>query len=97
MVPPHLRVLPVRGGEEDPRRGQGDPEDPQAAEDEGEEGDQNPAAGSVTLSPQGCLKRHEELPAFETKQKKQKPKCLACLVACREQRQLCEACVTAWA
>lgn len=47
MVPPHLRVLSVRGGEEDRRRGQGDPEDPQAAEDEAAEGDQNPAAGSV--------------------------------------------------
>lgn len=71
VVAPHLRVLPVRGGEEDPRGGQGDPEDPQAAEDEGEEGDQNPAAGSVTLSHQGCLKTHEELPAFETNKKKQ--------------------------
>lgn len=94
MVAPHLRVLPVRGGEEDPRGGQGDPEDPQAAEDEGEEGDQNPAAGSVTLSHQGCLKTHEELPAFETNKKKT-TKCLACLVACRKQRQLCEACVPA--
>lgn len=38
VVLPHLRVLPVRGGEEDRRRGQGDPEDPQAAEEEGEKG-----------------------------------------------------------
>lgn len=69
MVPPHLRVLPVRGGEEDRRGGQGDPEDPQAAEDEGEEGDQNPAAGSVTLSHRGCLKTHEELPAYRNRRK----------------------------
>lgn len=39
VVPPHLRVLPVRGGEEEHRRGQGDQEGPQAAEEEGAEGD----------------------------------------------------------
>lgn len=38
VVPPHLRVLPVRGGEEGHRGGQGDQEDPQAAEEEGEKG-----------------------------------------------------------
>ena len=46
-MPPHLRVLSVRGREEEHRRGQADPEGPQAAEDEGEEGDQDSAAGSV--------------------------------------------------
>lgn len=39
VVPPCLRVLPVRGGEEEHRRGQGDQEGPQAAEEEGEERD----------------------------------------------------------
>lgn len=39
VVPPRLRVLPVRGGEEEHRGGQGDQEGPQAAEEEGEEGD----------------------------------------------------------
>lgn len=39
VVPPRLRVLPVRGGEEEHRRGQGDQEGPQAAEEEGEERD----------------------------------------------------------
>lgn len=39
VVPPHLRLLLVRGGEEEHRRGQGDQEGPQAAEEEGEEGD----------------------------------------------------------
>lgn len=39
VVPPRLRVLPVRGGEEEYRRGQGDQEGPQAAEEEGEERD----------------------------------------------------------
>lgn len=48
VVPPHLRVLPVRGGEAGHRCGQGDQKDPQAAEEEGEKGNQNPPAGSVT-------------------------------------------------
>lgn len=39
VVPPRLRLLPVRGGEEEHRGGQGDQEGPQAAEEEGEEGD----------------------------------------------------------
>lgn len=38
VVPPHLRVLSVRGGEEGYRCGQGDQEDTQAAEEEGEKG-----------------------------------------------------------
>lgn len=55
VVPPHLSVLPVRGGEEDRGRGQGDQEDPQAAEEEGEEGDQSPPAGSVTARWQSTI------------------------------------------
>lgn len=39
VVPPHLYVLPVRGGEEDCGCGQRDQEDPGQAEEEGEEGD----------------------------------------------------------
>lgn len=89
MVPPHLRVLPVRGGEEDRRGGQGDPEDPQAAEDEGEEGDQNPAAGSVTL------KTQEEPPADRNRQK-QLPGLFGGLEEA-DPATVCEACVTAWA
>ena len=48
VVPPHLRVLSVRRGEEDHRCGQGDQEDPNAAEEEGEKRDKNPSAGSVS-------------------------------------------------
>lgn len=39
VVPPRLRLLPVRGGEEEHRGGQGDQEGPPTAEKEGEEGD----------------------------------------------------------
>lgn len=46
-VPP-LYVLYVRGREEICRCGQRDQEDPQAAEEEGEKGNQNPPAGLVT-------------------------------------------------
>lgn len=38
VVPPHLSLLSVRGGEKDHRCGQRDQEDPQAAEEEGETG-----------------------------------------------------------
>lgn len=48
VVPPHLRVLPVGGGEEEHRYRPGDQEEAEAAEAEGEEGDQNPASRSVT-------------------------------------------------
>lgn len=44
VVPPRLRLLPVRGGEEEHRGGQEDQEGPQAAEGEAEEGDQDPPA-----------------------------------------------------
>lgn len=90
-MPPHLRVLPVRGREEDHRRGQGDPEDPQAAEDEGAEGDQDPAAGSVRTAAVhgGDLK--------VKKQKiKRKNKVCGLFGGLQGGEQLCEACVTIW-
>lgn len=45
VLPADLRLLPVRGREEDHGCGQGDREDPQAAEEEGAKGDQDPPAG----------------------------------------------------
>lgn len=39
VVLPHLHVLSVRGGEEHHCCGQRDQEDPEATEEEGEEGD----------------------------------------------------------
>ena len=38
VLPPPVCVLPVRGGQDRPRGGQGDREDPQAAEEEREKG-----------------------------------------------------------